>query len=47
MYWFGKEIEKEKPELNVEEEEADTRIVFHVKDAVKKRFEKILLQTIC
>ena len=36
-------IEKEKPELNVEEEEADTRIVSHVNDAVKNGFEKIVI----
>ena len=36
-------IEKEKPELNFEKEEADTRIVSHVNDAVKNRFEKIVI----
>ena len=33
----------EKPELNVEEEEADTRIVSHLNDVGNKGFKKIVI----
>ena len=35
---------REKPELNVKEEEADTRTVSHVNDAVSNGFKKIIFE---